>query len=415
MLNYFLLLNILMFIYFFLIRQKFDLFFLLYISSLIYFSPGFFEVVWYKDSLLDIKIKIANKTYIIFLIVQFSFLFFSIFNDRLKTHKVKFIKVKEYKPDNVIFWIVVMNTVFLLLSLYSINFNIFASRKILMESYSFFYTIWTYSSIITFVLGWIYRKKYKGLFLLSLFSIGFIFFLGDRTSIMLSIIAIFLFEFWDKNIIDLIFKHKLKLLIAVFFAVFGFVSKSIYAYIRVGEYQLAIKYLLKIENYKNSFIESEPFITQMILNHLISNNININSNYMEDLKYQFLLIPSKFKEYPSFSEIIQRDVFPNVEYGLAGNIWAEVFNAGSYSLLIFFLILLNFLVLFMNKVYKNVDPLFKGVILVLGTLTCFYIHRNFLESYLTMIRLSILFVAFSLIISLVFVMFFKNKKGQNRL
>jgi hypothetical protein len=180
------------------------------------------------------------------------------------------------------------------------------------------------------------------------------------------------------------------------------VSKSIYSNLKINGIIYTFKTLFDSNTYINGIVKSEPFITQLILNEVISKNFHIGIAHYSDLIYQLMFTPSKFKEHPNFNELFQPALFPNIDYGMAYNFWAEGLASGGLFLVFFLSLIYCSGILCLNLIYQMVDNSLKSITIIMGIYWCFYIHRNSMESIITSERFIIYIYFMGLLISVFF-------------
>lgn len=127
-------------IYFLFKKRVPDFFTIAFFSAIVYFLPGFFGYVLFPPEY--IKVKIENKTYIIFIIVLVSIILFAIISDYLIS--------KDYKPigfDGTQFNVkilVIISVISFISMIATIGPTLFTSIKSqIMEELNRFYVLWT--------------------------------------------------------------------------------------------------------------------------------------------------------------------------------------------------------------------------------------------------------------------------------
>lgn len=158
---------------------------------------------------------------------------------------------------------------------------------------------------------------------------------------------------------------------------------------------------------------SEPFTTQLILNEIINKDFTIGVNHFSDIIYQFIPMSSSLgAETTSFNELFQPALFPQVETGMANNIWAEMWSSGGWGLLILFIIFYNITVFIGTKIFLNSRGNLKGIITLLMTYWTFYIHRNTLFYQINLMKRPLLIWG-SVILTIIYKSLTKEKHRQN--
>ena len=130
--------------------------------------------------------------------------------------------------------------------------------------------------------------------------------------------------------------------------------------------------------YVGAVLESEPFVTQTILNEVIVNNFTTGTDYLADsVLFQFMMFGREmFGNQVSFNQLFQYHLFPEVTGGMANNIWAQMIAAGGWPLFLAFLG--GFVVLLrVGSSLLNAKNLWtRGAAALAFAFWAFYIHRN---------------------------------------
>jgi hypothetical protein len=93
-------------------------------------------------------------------------------------------------------------------------------------------------------------------------------------------------------------------------------------------------------------------------------------------------------EFQAFQDVYKPVLFKNVDFGLAGNIWAEMMAVGGWGGLILFLIVLLTGVSILNYLFFcSRNPLLVALISFLAFYVAFYIQRSDLAFLLSRMRI----------------------------
>jgi hypothetical protein len=106
----------------------------------------------------------------------------------------------------------------------------------------------------------------------------------------------------------------------------------------------------------------------------------------------------------SFNDLFQPTLFPDVTYGMASNIWAEMWSSGGWPLLLLFLISYVGMMKPFSILVNKGTIITRSTIAVIASYWSFYFHRNEIVYEFALIKRVLLVMIPSLIIA----MFIKN-------
>jgi hypothetical protein len=135
----------------------------------------------------------------------------------------------------------------------------------------------------------------------------------------------------------------------------------------------------------------EPFIVQATLVAIVQTGLSCRpSNIFKSL---FLLVPPGMARFaptnpfpPTFYDEYQPILYPNIAYGTAGNIWAEMLCRFGYVGVAIFGALLILVLIGLNRLLLKSSPTLTAPIALGGTIIAFYINRNDLHFTLQMLK-----------------------------
>ena len=132
--------------------------------------------------------------------------------------------------------------------------------------------------------------------------------------------------------------------------------------------------------YANGILTSEPFTTQTVLNEIVRNDFRTGTDHLESAAYHLILFaPALGEEAVRFNRLYQPALFPLVDHGLANNIWAQMWSAGDWPLLLVFVLVFLAGLAFWSRLLRSPDPSVKAYAAVAIAYWAFYIHRNELQ------------------------------------
>lgn len=182
-----------------------------------------------------------------------------------------------------------------------------------------------------------------------------------------------------------------------------FLYKSVGYSIKDGNWNLVGEMLFSLNTYWDSVRHSEPFIIQNNLNEIVQTNFKTSPDHIFDAIYQAALFANNAGvEVVSFNDVFQSALFPEVEYGLAANIWAQMWSAGGWVLLVIFLILFNIVIAMGNWTLRARRMLVRAGLAPVFCYWCFYIHRNDLGYAINLEKRQLIVFAAAMIVALLF-------------
>jgi hypothetical protein len=155
---------------------------------------------------------------------------------------------------------------------------------------------------------------------------------------------------------------------------------------------------------ENAFLfmltRSEPFLVQQTLNEVVANNFKTGAEHITSGLYQFLLLaPELGAENVTFNEIFQPALFPEVGYGLAANIWAQMWSAGGWPLLVVFTLIFNLIIAIGNSTLMARSLVVRAGFAPIFCYWAFYIHRNELTYQLALEKRHLLLLGVAIVIA----------------
>jgi hypothetical protein len=392
-------------IIFFVRNRTFDFFTIAYISSIVYFLPGLFGYTFLPGWL---KSELVIETYIVMCLIILSIIITSlIYDNNISTHKyIKYDFEKSNYIQHIIFLVTIISFIMMMQTMGSSLF--LPDKKAILSSINTWSKIWENAVCIGAVLTY-NRKKIKS-FIFYLIMLAFIMYIGDRTIPAIALISIMTILFNNQGKQRLILSQYKLVITSLVFALFFFVYKYLYINIKLRMWSQVISKLLNPKFYFETIIYSEPFSIQTILNEVIKNDFNIGVNHFKGLLYQIIPFGNVFGvNNMTFNSLFQKQLFPDVTYGMGSNVWAEMWSAGGLILLLIFIIVFNSVIYIGNsyfqKSYGNLRILL-GITLSFWT---FYIHRSSLEYTINLNKRIFFLWMVSLIISNILSGFNKRK------
>ncbi|MBL4883504.1 MAG: hypothetical protein JKY95_03075 [Planctomycetaceae bacterium] len=158
------------------------------------------------------------------------------------------------------------------------------------------------------------------------------------------------------------------------FSAFIFLYKQCYIAIKMGDYEAVSSRIS--DRWYVAFAESEPFMIQHTLNSVIIEDYSIHapSHLTGSVLANFDFSGSyKAREY-SFGDIATYDLFGDVGYGMASNIWAEYYSCGGLIGVAIFLFF--YIISLCSFRLDRYSPFYMCIASGWIPWWVFYIHRN---------------------------------------
>lgn len=216
-----------------------------------------------------------------------------------------------------------------------------------------------------------------------------------RTFVVLLLVAIFINEILVKNKVILKLKHYLFVFLIFILAFFG---KSTIGYLRIGVPLSTIlsDVIFNLDSLKLHIESSEPFVTQFILNHTINNNFKLAFSYILRIIFRMFFISPELTNIPSFYEQFTLTFFPEIDYGIAYNLFSVPYAIAGMLGIIICTILYGLSLRIINKKIYSDNKIVSSMFLVLSSVYSMYIFRNDIENVIlwTQILFSVFFICY---------------------
>lgn len=410
---FFYIISILGLTYFLLAKRKFDWFAVAFFSACIYFIPGFFGYTSYLLLIEWTEDPINNEAYGVIILVEIVILFSAIISDSFSKEII--VKKVEQGSTNLLNVILFLAMTGLLLMFLTTGTALFLADKQAMldelnRSHILFYT----ATIIGGTMSFEY-KKWK-IFTFFCILIVFDLFIGFRMSLTITAISIFTLWLSKQGQRRLLISAWKPILTGIAVILFLFLYKQLAFAIKVTDFDL-LKSLLYDKNiYSVMIVNSEPFVAQSILNEITLQDYSVGMGHLKGILYQFsLFAPELGLEAESFNDLFQSALFPEVEYGMANNIWAEMWSAGGWPLLVAFVLFFAVILKLFSIVTTRQNITLRSFLAVMASYWAFYIHRNDISYEIALLKRVLLVMVISFIVSMLIKEFKKIQKKPQKL
>jgi hypothetical protein len=359
--------------YFLVQRRQFDFVSTGFLSQIIYFMPGYYGYVMnpYFPGMTP-SIPIASTTYIVWIIAM----------------SATIVTGMLYRPGRAESWPQFRTTDafdFCLIGLIVLAFvaELYFSGGAAMSAdklevlegqtrFALLYQSATQVALISFLL----QRKWIRLIIPGLMTL-FALYSGFRSDLAIAIIAVGTYVARRNGVWT--FARPRYLLLVGAIVVLLFTYKGLLFPYRAGRIDIFYTNLANQDFFTDAVLGSEPFLTQSILNEVIIRDLT-----MPPLSVLFSL-PAAI---PLFAPLIgvnilparfdfQEQLFPNLSYGVASNIYAYFYTTlGWLGVILFIVVHCYTLVLVSRWLARVKGPVIRLGILAVGAFLAFYIYRN---------------------------------------
>lgn len=369
-------------------KRRFDFFSLAFICSCIYFMPGFFGYVLYPSAVttavtLGMKVPIESTAYLVMIFVLLTIILSSIFYDASATQPKRTISLRGSHNTPLIFFIISLTA--LALSFATSGMAILSTDKNnVLESLNRWFVLFEVSTVLLMATAFYYRSMI--LLTFGAIFVAFDMYVGFRGVMAISVLSVFLLYLHQVGEKRVVLTHRKYLLYGLVFALVLFAYKGIYVAVKSGNWDLVFDNVLKADFYLFWINNSEPFVTQAILNKVMEYDFRTEMDHIYAGLYQLILFaPQLGMEDISFNDYFQHHLFPSTKgWGMANNIWAQMYSAGGWRGVFLFSLFFAVSLGVLSRLLSIFSGAASAVVAVLGTNWVFFIHRNDISYQLVM-------------------------------
>ncbi len=364
--------------YFLFAKRQFDFFSVAFISACVYFLPGFLGYVneWILEDGVSRRVhaEMVPETYVVFVVVLLAILLASIIYDY--TVKGKGLEVTLRGSKNAAVWAVGLALVgFVMSVITSSDALLSADKSYVVESLNRWYFLWVIGASLGAVLS--FKQRRWGVFSIPVALLLADLYVGYRFSFAISAIAVFTLWLAEKGRQRFMIQSWKVALVGGMIAFFMFAYKGLYVHVKVGDWSSFARRVTSVRFYVESVTNSEPFVTQAILNKVLANHFYVGmEHFFDSVRLVTPLSRALLGPAASFNDLFQPALFPYTEFGMADNIWAEMLSSGGWPLFALFVIFFVSLLALGSYLLRAREPLVVGGVALFFSYWAFYIHRN---------------------------------------
>jgi hypothetical protein len=382
--------------YFTFAKRRFDYFALAYFSALIYFLPGFFGATSFHVEGIWNDSPIHPEAYAVMMLVLVSIMGFAFIADRLlwRSSINRGWRVALAGENIAIWFIALLALIGLLGVVLTAGNKLLSPDKVeMMEVLGRWHVLYYIASAVGFAIAVHQARHVLAICFLTFLLLDL--YLGFRSPLAIGLFSavILLLNSKDRPTNRLVAHWRLGLAVLLLGCML-FAYKHVIAAVKAGLWDLVVERLTTPEAYALFITQSEPFATQHILNEVITRGFRTPPDHLVTALYQLLIFaPELGASARLFNDYFQPTLFPEVDYGLASNIWAQMWSAGGWPLLLIFVTIFNAGLLAGNASLSLRNSFLRPALTPMFVYWAFYIHRNDL-SYLINLEKRILIVTF---------------------
>lgn len=382
--------------YFLFAKRQFDILSVGYVSAFVYFFPGFTGEVMYpmeKSQVLGYPVAIHSETYLVMAFVLIAIVGAALMFDLTGRRSAPTIPFGAH--PSFLNYAIGYTYLGMVMTWITLGVDVMTSpdKTDILETFSRWSILWSSGGVIAFVLA--FEQRRATLILIAAIPLLVDIYAGFRSSAAVAIISVACLWLNQQGAGRLAINHWRMLPLGAVIVVVLFIYKFLFSAIKAEDWGLVLELLANPDLYASAFLNSEPFFTQSVLNEVIREDFQTGLGHFASIPLSFVLFaPELGWVLPSFSDIIQTQLFPNlVESGIAANVWAEMLSAGGWVLLSIFVSLFALTLCWGSYLIRASDPVWRSVIVSAFCLLAFYIHRNELQFQITLEKRTLLFFA----------------------
>ena len=368
-------------IYFLIAERRPDVFAITYAGCCIYFLPGLLG--WVSDptklnhELISARtIPINDGTYLAMAIVLATTVIFASCNDYFTKAPSSCTFFSADNNQKLGVYALYISGCSFFMSLIVSGPVIFSANKAdVLESLSRWHILATTSAIIAvaFTLG-TNKKRYL---LLVFLLIGFTVFIGNRSTLVFAIIIISLLRLRKVGKTRLLIDQPYYIVSGLLLTLALMMYKEIYTLVKTGNFADILAVVTNTD-WAGRLSRQEPFVTQSILNEIILRDYFMGPSIVfQQIIQAFSIFGNSLGiGQTAYSAYIQNELFGRMEWGIANNIWAQMYCAGGFGFVFTFTICWNCVNSLLKYVIENSNSFNARVAASFAPPWIFYIHRN---------------------------------------
>lgn len=362
--------------------RRINVFAIAYCGCCVYFTPG--VVGWVTDpsqlrseSLAARSVPLTESTYAAMAVVLISTLLFTVLYDRLGQPERPCHSFQDASGVMIGYAALGLTLIGFVLSYLSSGRSLFALDKSdVLASLTRWHILATSASCVA--AGFLFRARRLNASLLLSAAIAFDVFIGMRSTVVMVILIYILLSFRDMPRQRLLIAQPSWIALCGSIGIVVISYKQIYGFVKQGQLSVAIGHVLDVNEIVDGLRLAEPFVTEAILNEVLRRDIRVGPLHVLD---QFLQSFTLFGRDlgladNSFNQLVVKGLFGPIDFGLANNIWAQMYSAGGFGFLFAFVIVWNLQNWIFATAIDRGTPFWSKAAAIMAPWWIFYIHRN---------------------------------------
>ena len=379
-------------------KRRFDCFSVAFLSACVYFIPGFvgYTLMPTKTSMEE-AVDLEIETYLVMIVVLIAILMGAVLLDLASEKKPPALRLNDTAHTGT--WAVMIAILGYVLLIASVGDVLFDDKSILIKNLNRWHVIGATAAPLGAVLCFVYRLRFP--FVIAMLILLFDVYIGFRISLAVAMIAIFTLWLGRDGQQRLALNNWRAGILGSIVVCFLFVYKQLYEVVKLGMWDFIVERLQDPDLYVAAIGMSEPFTIQVILNEVIVQRFVVGMGHLREVLYQFALFSPELGVKPvSFNDLFQSSLFPtDMEYGMANNIWAEMWSTGGWPLLLVFVTIFVLMLVVGSYLIRSSDKTVSSVAALTFSYWAFYIHRNDLAFQINLEKRVIILAAICMLLS----------------
>ncbi|MDI9866239.1 hypothetical protein QM480_17990 [Flectobacillus sp. DC10W] len=383
--NLFYILSLVGFCYYIFSKRLFDFLGLSFFSSLVYFIPGFSGLIINPYN-TDETTAIYPPCYWVYDLVLGINLLTVILNDTFLQEKSICI-TGDFKPNLALgaFFMGMLGLIGSLIQFPDLYLNRAEISKgelqsILSQQADRWSVIWAMGASLLAMIA--FKADYRFYQIVAVLLLGLdLFWGGNRSSSAFVVLALLVLSTQQepKRLANYFihWKYLGKVLLLIGLGTVFFISKLILPLLQANRMDLFEEIYPSWQDVLfHAFIVSEPAAIQANLSETLRKGIEVDWYHPVDIVSQLIIGGDWLGMQSSSHYLTQKDLFPQLEYGLAYNIWGDIWASGGWITLIVFIFFYHIVLVIGNLLIKRSTGYPLVVIALFFSIWAFYIHRN---------------------------------------
>ena len=371
--------------YYIFTKPLFDFLSLSFFSSLVYFIPGFSGLIINPYD-TDETTSIYPPCYWVYDLVLGINLFTVLINDSFLQDKSIILK-GDFKPSLAL-GALMMGVLGLAGSLIQFP-DLYLNRaevskgelqEILSHQADRWSVLWAMGASLLAMIA--FKAGYRFYQILAVVLLGLdLFWGGNRSSSAFVVLALLVLstQHEPKRLVSYIshWRYLGKTLLLISLGAIFFISKLILPLLQANRMDLFEEIYPSWQDVLfHAFVVSEPAAIQANLSETLRKGIEVDWYHPVDIVGQLIIGGDWLGMQSNSHYLSQKDLFPQLEYGLAYNIWGDIWASGGWITLIVFVFFYHIVLVLGNLLIKRSTGYSLVIIALFFSIWAFYIHRN---------------------------------------